>query len=72
MREPPNYIRIHKPLPAYVLPVMDATIEQLGIAAGDNRWDSGPAESLERRLIDRPSGAHHPAAQASARAGGNQ
>ena len=51
---------------------MDATIEQLGMAAGDNRWDNGPAESLERRLIDRPSGAHHPAAQASARAGGNQ
>ena len=51
---------------------MDATIEQLGIAAGDNRWDSGPAESLERRLIDRPSSAHLPAAQPSARAGGNQ
>ncbi len=51
---------------------MDATIEQLGIAAGDNRWDRGPVESLERRLIDLPSGAHHPAAQASARAGGNQ
>ncbi len=58
MREPPNYLRIHKPLPAYVLPVMDATIEQLRIAARGDRRDRGPIESLERRLIGLPSSAN--------------
>ncbi len=36
---------------------MDATIEHVRIAARGNRRDRGPAESLERRPIDRPSSA---------------
>jgi hypothetical protein len=41
---------------------MDATIEQLRIAARGDRRDRGPIESLERRLIDLPSSAPPPEA----------
>jgi hypothetical protein len=51
---------------------MDATIEKLRIAAGDNRRDRGPAESLERPLIDLPMNAHISAARTGAGAGGKR